>query len=250
MYTPKRVDDITWTFEAIMPDGDTVRFFVLVGEEKCLVIDSGFLPIDIHGMAAELLYREGLDLTKDGEKKPILLANTHADMDHIGGNASFSTFYITKIDYERCGLSEKLPGSEYIPAEEGTTIDLGGRVLRYYLAPGHTYGNAVLLDETNRILFPGDMVQTGNMFMFGAHRCPDQMADSLRKLQGLKGEFDKIYACHGQMILPANAVDEVLKAWEKVLYKQVTPVVKRVFQDTDVDMYCCGFCNFYCNREA
>lgn len=257
MYKNIEVDDNTWAFEKVMPDGDSVRFFVLDGDDACLVIDSGFLPLDIPAMVRDLLKQNGRDRVKeksqaemetktpDGEK-PILLANTHADMDHTGGNASFAEFYITQVDYDNMNLKESCPNSRMIPAEEGTTIDLGGRILRYYMAPGHTHGNAVLLDETNRILFPGDMVQTGNMFMFGNHRCPEKLMGSLEKLKGMKDRYDKIYACHGKLILPNDAVDEVIKAWEKVLKKEVVPVKKEVYDGSIIDMYQCGYCNFYC----
>jgi len=258
MYQQIQVDDRTWAFEKMMPDGDSVRFFVLNGDNACLVIDSGFLPLDIPSMVRELLKKSGRDKVEPkatemepgtgnvgAEEKPILLANTHADMDHTGGNAFFPEFYITQTDYDRMNLKESCPNSRMIPAEEGTTIDLGGRVLRYYMAPGHTYGNAVLLDETNRILFPGDMVQTGNMFMFGDHRCPEKMMESLEKLKEMNDRYDKIYACHGKIILPNEAVDEVMKAWEKVLKKEVVPVKKEVYNGSMVDWYQCGYCNFY-----
>lgn len=247
MYALKNVDNNTWAYEAVMPDGDTVRFFVLDGQDRCLVLDSGYMDIDVKALVKELLKSESRDKTPNGSEKEIILANTHGDMDHTGGNGSFDSFYITEEDYKKCNLKEKFPGSEYIPAVEGTCIDLGGRRLRYIMAPGHTYGNAALLDETNRILFPGDMVQTGHMFMFGPHRCPEKQEESLQKLISMKGSFDQIYACHGQMIMEADAVDETLKAWRKVLNKEVEGEPKNVL-GTDVLLYRCGFCNFFCNR--
>ena len=246
MYALKDVDKNTWAYEDVMPDGDTVRFFVLDGQEKCLVIDSGYMGIDIKALVKKLLISESRDKTQEGTEKEIILANTHGDMDHTGGNGSFDSFYITKTDYENCGLKDRFPSCRYIQAEEGTHIDLGGRQLRYIMVPGHTFGNAALLDETNRILFPGDMVQTGTMFMFGPHRCPEKQEESLLKLSGMKNEFDRIYACHGQMILDPDAVDETLTAWRKVLDKKVDPEPRNVL-DTDVYMYRCGFCNFFCN---
>ena len=59
MYHLIRVDNHTWAYEDRMPDGDTVRFFVLDGQDKCLVIDSGYLPLDVKGMVSELLKKEG-----------------------------------------------------------------------------------------------------------------------------------------------------------------------------------------------
>lgn len=248
MYHLIQVDANTWAFEDVMPDGDTVRFFLLDGHEKALVIDSGYLPIDVHALAHEVLRENGRELDGFNRLKPILLANTHGDFDHTEGNASFPSFYMTQTDYDLCKIGEKCPDSVLIPAEEGLQIDLGGRVLQYFMAPGHTYGNAVLLDLTNRTLYPGDMIQTGNMFMFGPHRCPEQMAESLKKLCGMKSLYDQIYACHGKIVLDADAADELLAAWNMAVQKQVPPVRKEIF-GTMIDMYCCGICNFYCNQD-
>ena len=246
MYKLIKIDPETWCYEDVMPDGDSIRIFVLNGEEKCLVIDSGFVEMDIKGMVSQLLESEGKNRTASGEEKEIILANTHGDGDHVGGNGSFEKFYITKTDYDNCGLKERFPETDYIPVTEGLQIDLGGRVLEYRLAPGHTYGNTVILDVTNRVLFPGDIVQNGTIFMFGDHRNPAQLEESLNMVIGMKDEYDKIFASHGQMVLDPSAAHETLKAWKMVLNKEVEPV-KRKFFDTDVDMYCCGFCNFFYN---
>ena len=220
MYQMIVLDEITWAFEAVMEDGDVCRFFVLDGEDRCLVIDSGVFPVDVKHMTQEHLKLLGRDKTPQGEEKPLILANTHGDMDHTGGNGSFDAFYLTQTDYERCHVNERFPDAELIPVVEGTEIELGGRTLRYTLTPGHTYGNTAILDVTNRTLFPGDIVQTGNIFMFGEHRCPEMLKESLIKVKNMKGEFDRIYASHGQIILPPDAVDQVIAAWDKVLNRE------------------------------
>lgn len=240
------VDENTWAYESVMDDGDSVRFFVLDGEDKCLVIDSGFFAIDVRSMVSDLLKELGRNKTSQGTDKPVILANTHGDMDHAGGNGSFDAFYMTKTDYDVCNIRQQYPDPVLIPAEEGTTIELGGRTIRYIMAPGHTHGNAVLLDSTNRTLYPGDMVQTGTMFMFGPHRCPDKLRESLVKLQDLQDAYDRIYACHGQMILPADSVQQVIRAWDMVLNRKVRPERREVF-GVPVDLYCCGYCNFFCD---
>ena len=75
MYHLIRVDNCTWAYEDRMPDGDTVRFFVLDGQEKCLVIDSGYLPVDVKGMVSELLKKAPeYDVLITAESKGIPLA--------------------------------------------------------------------------------------------------------------------------------------------------------------------------------
>jgi len=246
MYKQIRVDDNTWAFEAVMDDGDSVRFFLLDAQDSALVIDSGYLDMDVRALAAEVLESENRSTKPDGSAKPVLLANTHGDMDHTGGNASFEVFYMTQKDYEVFNMQERCPNSKHIAAEEGTVIDLGGRQLQYIMVPGHTWGNAAILDITNRTLFPGDIIQTNNMFMFGPNRCPEKMAGSLRKLNTFRDRFDKIYACHGQMILPADAVDKVIEAWDMVL-NGTAPTEPRNVIGCDIIMHKCGYCNFFCD---
>ena len=70
-----QINEKTWRIE----DGG-VRFLLLCGTEKAALIDTGMNTPDARQIA------EGLtDL-------PLILINTHADPDHISGNAAFDTF--------------------------------------------------------------------------------------------------------------------------------------------------------------
>ena len=101
----------TWRIE----DGG-VRFFLLAGTERALLIDSGMNVDDVRGIAAGLT-----DL-------PLSLLNTHADRDHIGSNEQFEAFYMHPAEepvYRRSGK----PGT-ILPVADGDVLDLGGRALR------------------------------------------------------------------------------------------------------------------------
>ena len=78
-----RINENTWSVE----DG-MVRFFVLEGTEKALMIDSGMNTPD----AAEI--------AKSVTSKPLELLNTHGDRDHISGNAAFEWFYMSSAEEE------------------------------------------------------------------------------------------------------------------------------------------------------
>ena len=67
-----KINDDTWRFE-----DDSVRFFLFCGTQKAALIDSGMNVPDARKLAEELT-----DL-------PLILINTHADPDHISGNAAF-----------------------------------------------------------------------------------------------------------------------------------------------------------------
>lgn len=195
-----QLNETTWRIE----DG-FVRFFLLTGSERALLIDTGATSPDAKHLAETLT---GL---------PLMLLNTHADGDHISGNAAFSEFYMHPDDYGNLRVAEKTPHSRLLPLHDGDVIDLGGRPLEIIAIPGHTYGSVAVLDGNNRLLFPGDSVQDGHIYMFGPHRSIGQYPVSLQKLIDLESRFDHILPCHGTPVLPACQVRTVLAAWRQVV---------------------------------
>ena len=72
-----RIDDNTWRIEDKM-----VRMFLLKGDAKALLIDSGVSCSDVKSLAESLV------------DVPVELINTHADQDHIASNYLFSSYYM------------------------------------------------------------------------------------------------------------------------------------------------------------
>ena len=194
-----RMDENTYRME----DG-FVRFFLLIGEEKAAMIDSGVNCPDAAGLARTLT------------DKPLLLVNTHGDGDHTSGTASFPEIRIHRDDYVGCGLADKYPNTALVELTDGETIDLGGRTLEIIHIPGHTEGSVAILDVERRALYAGDSVQKGHIFMFGKHRDPERFEGSLDKLIARQGEFDRIYASHDEACLPGDYTEKVRDAWREV----------------------------------
>ena len=72
-----KIGENTWSFE----DG-FVRFFLLAGDEKAVMIDSGMNCPDALEQAKALI------------DTPIMLLKTHGDGDHTSATSSFSEIYI------------------------------------------------------------------------------------------------------------------------------------------------------------
>ena len=139
-YQIVQMDHNTWRIE----DGG-VRFFLLAGTEKALLVDSG------------MQVRNAKEIAQTLTDLPVSLLNTHADMDHIGSNEEFASFYMHPAEedlYRKAGR----PGT-VIPVDDGDELDLGGRILRIIHLPGHTPGSIAVLDTANRVLISGDPVQ-------------------------------------------------------------------------------------------
>lgn len=222
-----KIDEKTYRIE------DTyVRFFLLIGDEKALVIDSGTTAPDVRKIASEIA------------SLPLILLNTHGDGDHISGNGAFNEFYMHPADYENKKIANMFPDSKLIPLSDGDVIDLGNRPLEIIYIPGHTAGSVAVLDKNNRRLFSGDTVQSGHIFMFGDHRRPASFADSLKKLMSMQDKFDEIIASHDEPVLPADYIQKVYDCWQQVLEGKVDshPIE---LHGCNVNSYDCEYCGFF-----
>lgn len=194
-----KMDDATYRIE-----NEFVRFFLVVGNEKAALIDSGFNCVDAKSIAASLT------------DKPVILINTHGDGDHTSGTGAFNEIYMTEEDFYGCGVAERFPEVKLCKIGDGEEFDLGGRTLRIITIPGHTDGSVAILDVENRRLFSGDSVQNGDIFMFGEKRNPEQFEASLNKLIAIRSEYDSIVASHSEPVLAADYAEKVLESWLEV----------------------------------
>ncbi len=159
------------------------NLYLILGGEKALVFDTGHGAGDLTGFLRTLT------------SLPMIAAMSHAHSDHAGGNDFFDTVYGEAKDIaglSKEGIEErrnnvrknrtfpdnyvlprdisvpkgsgKMPTSlsgtparkETLAVQEGDTLDLGGRVVRFLMTPGHTPGSICLLDENTKTLFTGD----------------------------------------------------------------------------------------------
>ena len=225
-----RLDDQTWIFE----EGG-VRFFLLTGSEKALLIDSGMMTRNAKELAGELT-----DL-------PLSLLNTHADPDHIGSNAEFAHFYMSPAEATNYYHSRGGKG-EIDPVWDGDIIDLGGRPLMIIELPGHTPGSIAVLDENNRRLFSGDPIQrNGRIYMFGIHREMHAYRLSLRRLERFADRFDEIYPSHADYPLPPSILRELDDAAGRVMAGEASGQDEDM-RGTPITAYDAGFTVFLCDR--
>lgn len=160
-YTIARRDRTAYVSEQILPgvrmirDSDNDKMFLTCGTKECVLIDSGMGRGALRDYVAP--FTRGL---------PLAVIFTHNHGDHIGQADQFirtSTETIGTAD--RAGLvrllhSRGVPDSvidqHVIAAHNGDRVDLGGRTLELYDAPGHTPGSIVIYDPAHGYLFSGD----------------------------------------------------------------------------------------------
>ena len=223
-----RINQNSWRIE-----DHGVRFFLLAGMEKALLIDSG---MQVHNAK---------DIAMGLTSLPIELLNTHADMDHIGSNGQFGTFYMHPAEEENYRKYGK--GGRLIPIYDGDELDLGDRKLRVIHLPGHTAGSVAVLDIAARVLISGDPVQEhGRIFMFGPHRNMNDYISSLERLNAMTSDFDELWPSHADIPIKPDAIGRVLDG-AKSIVKGDAAGTPEEFHGQRIAAYDLGFTVLLCD---
>ena len=193
--------------------------FLLIGQERALLIDTGIGIGDLAGAVKKLT------------DKPITLVLSHNHLDHVGGMGWFPEASMSRDDWftmfrmvpdlaarrgyaefirNRSGLSYPYdPEADIqlwpaipriLPLEDGQIFDLGGRVVTAYACPCHTLGSMVFLDESTRTLFAGDVLNC-NLLLAGVPGTPgfvsiERSLASYRRLKAMQPRFDRMFNGH------------------------------------------------------
>ncbi len=165
-------------------DVKSINKYLILGEEKAMLLDTGYGFAD-----PRPVIRSITDL-------PLVVADTHGDIDHAAGNYWFDEVYLSLYDYRNLGHIEhpalrrqqmeyrlNKPGStlgqemeleewmrhgayecRYCLIDDGFSFELGDRKLEVLSVPGHTAGSLAFLDHKTGYLFTGDSVMKYNVF--------------------------------------------------------------------------------------
>jgi glyoxylase-like metal-dependent hydrolase (beta-lactamase superfamily II) len=201
----------TWLIQ-----GDGSDSYLVVGDKRGVVIDTGFATENIQEYAQSLT------------DKPVKwAANTHGHFDHTGGNGWFERAYmsakaleIAKIPYpSKASLNYPLDYPVTIVGD-GDTIDLGDRDLEVFEIPAHAPSSIAFLDRKERILFTGDEV--GNhVMLYWMQEEPqptiEQHAQNMGKLFKHRQAFDFICAGHELVMGDASLVEDYLEHDRRIM---------------------------------
>lgn len=205
-------------FESLDGHGD-VWSYLVVGSERCLLIDTAFGLGDLKGLVNEL-----------GGGRDVIVVNTHSHMDHAYGDFQFDEVFLHEYEAPEMRRVDARAW-DYLFSDDGEPIwcnfdrrDLiPFRQIRFTGVPsghtfvlgpdhevelihlgGHTAGSAAFLDKKNRILFGGDDVCLG--VGMGALREDMEhaecvtlsfFADRIDDLVRRMAEFDYVFPQHG-----------------------------------------------------
>lgn len=164
-----------------------VACYLVVGDDDALLVDTG---VDTTPVGSILPYIDGIGLGRDRLRWVVV---THADVDHMGGNAALkaavpgAALVADKMDLDLVEDVDRIVAERYseFAADHGIDIDngfkawchdvaraipidlvmhgtielrLGGRSLEIFPTPGHSPGSVSVWDATTRTAIIGDAV--------------------------------------------------------------------------------------------
>lgn len=222
-----------------------VNAFLVEGEEKAALIDTGSGIGDLAGIVRELT------------DKPLEVFVTHTHFDHDGAVKQFPGVkpYLHPSDGEKmqetAAMMQKMTGStdmnnlrkffvttrapircpdldvnallkliptepcdaiyDWQPMEDGMEIDLGGRVLKVIHTPGHTPGEVCILDETSRTLFTGDTANVGIILMRQPNNGTlliEECNRTMGKLWAMEASYDRLGVGHDAVTIDKQIVKD------------------------------------------
>lgn len=235
-FTVNQIDNTTF---AISEYGhwEQVHSYLLIGEEKAALIDTGLGIDNIKRITDQLT------------NLPIIVLTTHVHWDHIGSHGEFKNIYVHKdeedwlvngikklsIEQIRKDVSRDItiPTPEtfnpdtYKPFQgnptgllnDGDEIEIGNRKLTIYHTPGHSPGHISILDNSKGYLFTGDLLYDGTpVYAFFPTTNPVDLTQSLKKISNIPN-VTKIYGGHNTIGLDSSLLQEVGNAVEELIEK-------------------------------
>lgn len=209
---------------------EKVHSFLLLGEEKAALIDTG-LGIDSIKRVVDKL-----------TNLPIVVITTHVHADHIGGHGEFEQLFVheDEEDWLISGIKglaieqirkdigrdiiistpDSFDPSTYRPYQgepsgllkDKDEIDLGNRILVVYHTPGHSPGHISLFDKQSGYLFTGDLFYDETpIYAFYPTTSPTDLVDSLEKIAAIE-DVTKIYGSHNTIGIDPSIFAEVHRA--------------------------------------
>ncbi len=168
--------DVTWL------DPDTVQIrqpksshweapflFLLFGRDRALLLDTGATDDEsvfpLRG-TVEALIQKWLRRNRARFQRPypLVVAHTHAHADHTAGDALIAerpgTTLVGTTPAEVIGFFGLRPWPDSV-----TEFDLGHRMIDVIGGPGHEPSAVVFFDRSTGILFTGDTVLPGNLYV-------------------------------------------------------------------------------------
>jgi hydroxyacylglutathione hydrolase len=140
--------------------------FLLFGKDRALLLDTGSRNGNLTPTLQRTVHRW---LSRNSRQAiPLVVVHTHGHGDHIAGDAALLemhdplvplTLIAAEVDADRTFFQIK-----HWPDDIGS-VDLGGRLIDVIAIPGHSDTSIALYDRDTGILFAGDSLYPGRLYI-------------------------------------------------------------------------------------
>jgi len=225
-FTIEKIDESTFAISEYKHWEET-HCFLLIGEDKSLLIDTGLGVANI------------LEQVQNLTDKHVTAVTTHVHYDHFGGHKYFPDFYVHETEQEwinggfpltieqvrnflteePCDFPKDFDVNKYslfkgVPTRvlrDKDSIELGGRTVRVLHTPGHSPGHICLYEESRGYLYIGDLVYMGDLFAYFPSTDPVAYMNSIKKLLPLS--VKRILPAHHDLNVPLPIIRDMDKAF-------------------------------------
>jgi len=140
--------------------------FLLFGGDRALLLDTGSRHGNIAPEIRLLVHRWLARNNRD--RIPLVIVHSHAHADHTAGDAELQALHDPAIPITYVSptveANKQFFGMTHWPEDLGS-VDLGNRVVDAIAVPGHDANAVTLYDRQTAILFTGDNVYPGRLFI-------------------------------------------------------------------------------------
>jgi len=228
----------------LIKDPLDVNIFLIEGNEKALLFDTGYGVADTPAMVKSIT------------AKPLTVILGHGHIDHANGAYQFDEVWLREEDYELCRehTSPEIRGEiisrmkesgidpgfdtdvwrnagacNLKPLKTGTVYNLGGLTVEVIDMAGHTGGSVGLLLKERRLLIDSDSANSHCwMFMEQSLSLREYIA-MLERVKLL--EFDHFYVAHQETLYPKSTFDKYISVAANATIEKSQPYHFRTYLD-------------------
>lgn len=141
--------------------------FLLFGNDRAILLDTGstkspaYFPLRA---TVDALLHEWMALHEASSSYELIVAHTHLHRDHYEGDAQFEGRPHTTMVEKTLEGTQSFYGFHDWP-NDTVVYDLGGRSLHVIATPGHEDAEVSIYDAYSQILFTGDLVLPGRLYI-------------------------------------------------------------------------------------
>jgi hydroxyacylglutathione hydrolase len=140
--------------------------FLLFGADRALLLDTGSRHGNIAPQIQLTVHRWLLRNNRAG--LPLVVVHTHSHSDHVAGDAELQALNDSGIPVTYVAptveANQRFYGIAHWPDDPGV-VDLGNRMIDVLAIPGHDAAGVALYDRQTAILFTGDSVYPGRLYI-------------------------------------------------------------------------------------